>query len=423
MTIIVKNKSRTPKKRRIRKNKGNFHKEAVELFDGEVKIFRTNASGDVWQCRIRVSEEGKYFRKSLRTKNLEDAKKEAKKQYHEIHGKLMLGQPIFDRKYKELVDEYLEHELKSVEYGEKSHGRYVTIRSQMKHFLNFVGPAMTVAAVSNESFKGYLQYRRSVSDTVRQSTVLNEIATIKHFYRWAEKRKYISLEKFPDFGKMKPAKSVEKINRDAIPSKDYKRITKYLEHWHRKISDEEEKFNRMFVREFVIVLANTGIRFGEARLLKWKDVNVRELEDSSIVVELDIREGKTGSRFLVGRRGDVFERIKRLSNFISPNDYVFVNNKTGEQIVRKVYYNLWKTMMREIGFDKEEKPYVYYSLRHSFATWRLAAGVDVYTLSKIMGTSVKNIEDHYGHIDIRSRSAEITKDMKPRRTEIIPLDD
>ena len=423
MTIIVKNKSRTPKKPRIRKNKGNFHKDAVELYDGDIKVFRTNASGDVWQVRIRVRDEGKYFRQTLRTRSLVEAKEKAIKKFHEIQAKILIGQPIFDRKYRELVDEYLEHELESVGNGEKSHGRYVTIRSQMKHFLNFVGPALTVSAVSNDSFKGYLKYRRSVSEKVRQSTVLNEMATIKHFYRWAEKKKYISAEKYPDFGKPKSAKEVEKINRDAIPSEDYARITKYLEHWHRKITDEEEKFNRMFIREFVLVLANTGIRFGEARLLKWKDVSVKELDDSTIVVELDIREGKTGSRFLVGRRGDVFQRIKRLSNFTSPNDYVFVDHKTGKQIGRDVYYKLWKTVMTEVGFDKEEKPYVYYSLRHSFATWRLAADVDVYTLSKIMGTSVKNIEDHYGHIDLRSRSAEITKDMKPRRTEIIPLDD
>jgi integrase len=35
----------------------------------------------------------------------------------------------------------------------------------------------------------------------------------------------------------------------------------------------------------------------------------------------------------------------------------------------------------------------------SHATFRLSEGVDVYFLSKQMGTSVQMIEDHYGHIN------------------------
>jgi hypothetical protein len=39
-----------------------------------------------------------------------------------------------------------------------------------------------------------------------------------------------------------------------------------------------------------------------------------------------------------------------------------------------------------------------YCLRHTYATFRLMEGVDVYFLAKKMGTSVRMIEDHYGHI-------------------------
>jgi len=40
-----------------------------------------------------------------------------------------------------------------------------------------------------------------------------------------------------------------------------------------------------------------------------------------------------------------------------------------------------------------------YCFQHTYATFRLSEGVDVYFLSKQMGTSAKMIEDHYGHVN------------------------
>lgn len=40
-----------------------------------------------------------------------------------------------------------------------------------------------------------------------------------------------------------------------------------------------------------------------------------------------------------------------------------------------------------------------YSFRHTYATLRLAAVVDVYFLAKQMGASVKMIEDHFDHVN------------------------
>jgi integrase len=39
-----------------------------------------------------------------------------------------------------------------------------------------------------------------------------------------------------------------------------------------------------------------------------------------------------------------------------------------------------------------------YDLRHTYATWSLAAGIDIFTLSRRMGTSVAMIDRTYGHL-------------------------
>ena len=40
-----------------------------------------------------------------------------------------------------------------------------------------------------------------------------------------------------------------------------------------------------------------------------------------------------------------------------------------------------------------------YCFRHTYATFRLSEDVNVYILSEQMGTSVKMIEQHYGHVN------------------------
>jgi hypothetical protein len=39
-----------------------------------------------------------------------------------------------------------------------------------------------------------------------------------------------------------------------------------------------------------------------------------------------------------------------------------------------------------------------YDLRHSFATWALAAGLSIFELARYMGTSVDMIDRTYGHL-------------------------
>ena len=44
-----------------------------------------------------------------------------------------------------------------------------------------------------------------------------------------------------------------------------------------------------------------------------------------------------------------------------------------------------------------------YDLRHTYATWSLAAGIDIFTLARRMGTSVAMIDRTYGHSGGRRR--------------------
>ena len=53
-----------------------------------------------------------------------------------------------------------------------------------------------------------------------------------------------------------------------------------------------------------------------------------------------------------------------------------------------------------------------YSLRHTYATFRLQNGVHQFTLAKNMGTSVAMLEQYYGHTSNITSADELTKRVR-----------
>ena len=60
-------------------------------------------------------------------------------------------------------------------------------------------------------------------------------------------------------------------------------------------------------------------------------------------------------------------------------------------------------------FDSHGNRRTIYSLRHTYATFRLQEGVHQYVLAKNMGTSVAMLEKHYGHTSNVASADELTK--------------
>ncbi len=80
-----------------------------------------------------------------------------------------------------------------------------------------------------------------------------------------------------------------------------------------------------------------------------------------------------------------------------PNDYVFANYDGKRP---KELNTAFKTLLVEAGIPLElqGEPRTLYSLRHTYATFQLRSGVDVYDLSENMSTSINMIKEHYGHV-------------------------
>ena len=355
---------------RASNNKTVFYTDEVLICDGAVKLHRTRQSNKIWQLRGWVREENRYFKKSLRTRELEEAKEKARKLYYQMMGQIEVGHRIFSITMGLCIEKYLEHQQQRVDGGFITQGRCTTIATQMKHLADFVGANTKLDNIQRQKYKDYYSYRKKTHPEVKNVTLINERATIGNLYKWALERGYVNQGQTPVWSEIRKSISY----RNAMQREEYRVLYTYLRNWHKAVKQERDIYQRQLVRDFILILANTGMRFGEARRIKWNFVEIKNSPTSKypnvhirIPAELSkVRKDRTA----IGMRGDIFKRIRTYSRHTPQQDFVFADYDTGEAISRKTLYRLWEVIRAESGITEFPEDYSYYSLRHTYATYR-----------------------------------------------------
>jgi integrase len=154
--------------------------------------------------------------------------------------------------------------------------------------------------------------------------------------------------------------------------------------------DERTKGSRGLLRYYVLVLANSGIRPGEAHTLKVRDVHPFKDEKGRNNYRLVVR-GKTGERDAIVRS----VAAKRLDKYLTkrraedPAGLLFVM-ADGSKINSLI--DQMNAALKEAGIERSSfgEKYSVYSLRHFYAVNALRNGVGVFEVARNMGTSVQN---------------------------------
>ncbi len=382
----------------------------INLYGGDVKLFTTNKSNGIWQVKIYIHEENKYYQKSLRTRDENFARTLAENEYIQIKAKRLNKQQIFPMTLHSVIDEWLLVQEKGIGISRKL-GRFNTIKSQTNWLKKFVSDKnVKIDSIDGSLFLSYFSWRRKKSDGVVNSTLMNEASTIRTIFTYAIRRGYIEQGYLPEFQPIKK----DDNRRESLSVSEWRTIYRFMGS-KQFLDDGDTNKTRYFVRDFVILLANTGIRFGEMRRTKWKNVKVvRGKDEKKKLCEIRLEDWMTKNgkaRKVQGMRGDVIERIKSYSNSTHHNDYIFVDNNSGNQLSKDTYYRAWKVMMKGTGLDKGWKKITFYNLRHMYATFRLYAGVDSRSLCENLGCGLNFLEQHYGHMKTQVMRDKLTQDI------------
>ncbi len=378
-----------------------------KFLDGKVQLYmRTNSPH--WQCSCSIA--GKQMRTSTKEESLARAKDVARDWYLGLMGKYRAGEIKDGTPFKKAAQHFLQ-EYTIITEGERN-AKYVEghgIRLRV-HLLPFFGDKMV-----EEITPGLVQEYRVHRMTSRldkegkpkrpsRSTIHSEIITLRHVLKTAQRHGWLSY--LPDISA--PYKTSGKIaHRAWFSPEEYKQLYKATGERAKHPKKERWRSACEDLHDYVLFMVNSGLRPDEAKRIELRDVEiVADGPKDEKILHIAVR-GKRGVGYCKTMPGAVlpFQRMKKRHN-LGPTDLIFP----------KIQRELFNTILDELGMksDREGNPRTAYSLRHTYISFRLIEGADIYQVAKNCRTSVEMIEKFYAsHIkDMIDASAINTRRSK-----------
>ena len=354
------------------------------IFDGKVHLYR-RPNSKFWQCSAYLA--GRNRRVSTKRESLRQAEDFAEDWYLGLRGKARSGEIKNEKIFREAARLYL-REYGLLTEGERS-PRYVeeNERRLKNYLLPFFG-SRGLSEVTAGLIQEYRLHRRENSISGRppaRSTQHQEMVVLRQVLKTAVRHGW--LDHLPEMSE--PYRASGKVSHRAWFSREeYRTLYQATGRRARKPNRVRWKWEAEQLHDYVLFMANTGMRPDEAKRLELRDVTIVEDEPSGErILEIAVR-GKRGVGLCMSTTGAVrpFERVVA-RNSPEPSDLLF----------QKSHRELFNTILDEEGlkFDREGNRRTAYSLRHTYICIRLLEGADIYQIAKNCRTSVEMIEKFY----------------------------
>jgi integrase len=272
---------------------------------------------DNWYARLTL-ENGKRQVKSTGTDNLDEAKELALAFYYETQARIKNKLPATTRKFKHVADfaiQRMESELEAGS-GKQSYKDYISAlnRCLVPYFGN-----TDISKIDLAGLTAFDEWRTATNKKpFSQSGINNHNSALNRVFDEAELHGWLVKSMRPTLLN----KGVKTESRGSFTVEEYRKIYTKLRSFHKETKDKKAAATRETLRNYLLFLANTGIRHGkEALNIRWRNIAWHVKDDEKyLAISVD---GKTNKRTTIARDKvpDFLLRQSKLNPNISVTDF------------------------------------------------------------------------------------------------------
>lgn len=377
-----------------------FILDKEQVKKGLIIFRRGDVAHDEFYCRVRIKNEDRYKTISLHTSDRQTARDLALEADSDIRNRLKYDVPVFNRSFAQVAEEYANAQQRRANVGEVSQARAKNVKNKIDGPLNAYVGSTQIHLIGQDRWADYPLWRRENglgrrNSVISDATIRIEMSIFAAIMRYAISKKYVpASNRFEGMPKLKSSR------RDEFTLEEYRKLYNKGRKWMREATTPQGVWYRQVCYNFILIMCNTGMRPPEAKNLRWRDITAATDKDGQQILVIYVR-GKGKERKLIAPTSvsTYLDRVRALSKATAPDDPVFtiINGKPAKWLYRDTVEELLK--YADLRDGPSGIPRTTYCFRHTYATLRLSSGVDVYILAQQMGTSVKMIEQHYGHVN------------------------
>jgi integrase len=389
--------------------------EHHELMGGKLHVYKRDNSR-FWQCSAYLA--GKNRRTTTKEESLSHAKEIAEDWYLELRGKARVGQLTSGPTFKKAAEQFLA-EYETITQGQRSPQWVKTYQWMLRvYLLPFFGP-LALTEITAGKVQEYRVERRKIGIEKRgkppsRTAMHHETVAIRQVLKTA--LRYGWLTALPDLSQ--PYKTSGKITHRAwFSPEEYQQLYEATRERAKTPLNNRHRWACEQLHDYVLFLANTGLRPDEAARLEFRDVKiVKDRDSKETILEIEVR-GKRGVGWCkstasavrpfkrlqdrtrpeviaepeAGEKAPEAEVAKRKPRMVKPGptDRLFPAKQHGRELLNTILKKL------ELKRDRDGNVRTAYSLRHTYICFRLMEGADIYQIAKNCRTSVEMIEKYY----------------------------
>lgn len=156
------------------------------------------------------------------------------------------------------------------------------------------------------------------------------------------------------------------------------------------------------VHDMALVSLHTGMRAGEVFGLTWADVDISK----GLLTLRNTKNGKTRAAFMTGAVSEVFKRREKGA----PSELVF-RDTTGKRIDRisNTFARAVDALKLNEGITDRRHMVTFHTLRHTYASWHVENGTDLYLVKELLGHSNFSMTQRYAHLGENTLQAAVKR--------------